>query len=322
MSDHLIIDRHVTERAVNLAGYDINVLVAFDALMNERSVTRAGRRIGLSQSAMSHTLARLRSIFEDQLFVRDGSNMVPTDRAVDLATSIEPALNLLRNALQPRSTFDPGSSFRHFIISMNDAVAQGLLPLSLARIRREAPGVQLTIKALSDREMVEALRVEAIDLAVDIYDDLPDCVQREQIIKVDLMGVARCDHPLVRTAPMSLSAFMEAPHIQLAQSRLPTSVIDHALGTLGIQRNVVLRTPFLSQIPELVAGSDLVSIITRQSVANMQDQSRFVLFELPVELPRMSCDAIWHRRSRRDAGVDWLRSVLVETGRAVNGMLP
>lgn len=310
-------DRPLSAPALNLAGFDLNLMVAFEALMRERNVTQAAHRIGRSQSAMSHTLNRLRQMFDDRLFFRQGTRMIPSERAVELAALIEPAMAMLRQALSPRDHFDPQTSERQFVVGMNDATVQGLLPLFLWRLRQFAPGVQLTVVSLADEEGVDALQAGRIELAFDVYSELPGSVVREPLARVDFVGLADRANTIVRNGDVSLDDFLKAPHVRVAMNSQHTwSAFDQSLGLLGYRRHVACQTPFFSTVPDLIRGTDLVTVTGRHTIASIARPEDFAVFELPVEVPSLSCEMIWHPRSKADAGLCWLRGIVSD---AVSG---
>lgn len=294
-------------RSVNLAAHDLNLLVAFEALMSERHVTRAAARVGLSQSAMSHTLGRLRSQFNDRLFVRQRNAMIPTERAFELAATIDPALALLRDAMLPRRQFSPRSSERRFVIGMNDAVVAGMLPLVLPQLRREAPSVAISVMDLPSEKGVEALRTGLVEAAFDVYGELPEGYLRQPLVRVDLVGIADRRNPLIVGGKVSREAFLTAPHVKVAMANYHTSSsYDEHLGLLGFSRRVVCETPFFSSAAALVRNSDLIGVVGRHALGSIANLDDFVLFDLPIPPPSMSCEMIWHPRSKADAGISWL----------------
>lgn len=306
--------------AINLAAFDLNLLVAFEAIMRERNVTRAARCVGLSQSAMSHTLGRLRDLFGDRLFVRSGNRMAPTGRALELAATIDPALAFLRETLLPRSSFDAATSTRRFVIGMNDATVAGLLPVALREIRRCAPGVGLKIVNLAEQEGLEALQAGTVEAAFDIYSELPSGILRQPLIETHFVGLADRNNPLVRDGPIGIEAFLAAPHLRVAlQNQHSHSNFDYHLGLLGHARRIVCQSPFFTSAPELVRNSDLITVIGRHAILAAADPQDFVLFELPVAPPKMVCEMIWHPRSTADAGIAWLRDLFARTIRAEEG---
>lgn len=294
--------------AINLAAFDLNLLVAFEALMRERNVTRAARTIGLSQSAMSHTLNRLRALFGDRLFVRSGNSMTPTGRAVELAATIDPAMAYLRETMQPRSRFDAATSKRQFVIGMNDATVAGLLPVALRQIRRKAPGLRLSVVNLAENEGIEALQAGDVECAFDIYSELPKGILRQPLIETRFVGLADRNNRLVSEGQISLDQFLAAPHLRVAlQDRHSHSNFDYHLGLLGYERRIMCQSPFFTSAPELVRGTDLITVIGRHAIQAIAHPGDFILFELPIDPPRLVCEMIWHPRSATDAGIRWLR---------------
>lgn len=297
-------------RSINLAAHDLNLLVAFEALMSERHVTRAAVRVGLSQSAMSHTLSRLRSQFNDRLFVRERNAMIPTERALELAAAIDPALALLRDAMSPRLRFSPRTSERRFVIGMNDAVVAGMLPVVLPHLRREAPQVALSVLDLPSRKGIEALRTGLVEAAFDVYGELPEGFLRLPLVRVEMVGIADRRNPLIIDGRIDREAFLAASHVRVAMANHHSSSdYDEHLSLRGFNRKVVCETPFFSSAANLVRGSDLMAVVGRHTLSSISRIEDFVSFDLPIPAPSLSCEVIWHPRSKADAGLRWLRRV-------------
>ena len=200
------------QRPMDLAGFDLNLLKAFDALYAERHVTHAGLRVGLSQSAMSGALTRLREVFQDELFVRTATGMQPTPRAHDLAGPVADALRIVRGALQVEG-FDPGTADHTFTIAMTDYAAFVLLPPLLTRLSTEAPRVDLRVRGMFGRdEAVALLDGGEADLAVGVSTDVSARILARPLFREGFACVARCGHPAF-AGGVSLGAFVAAPHL-------------------------------------------------------------------------------------------------------------
>jgi len=298
---------------LNLAAHDLNLLTAFDALMHERNVTRAAERIGLSQSAMSHTLRRLRELFDDRLFVRTGNTMLPTKKATELASLLDPALASIKSALRGPVSFDPKQDQRHFSIGMNDATVADLLPDIVRNLRTFAPRATLSAVSVAEQDGVGALLAGRIELAFDVYGELPDNICRQTLLPLELVGIAGHDHPALQDRQMTLEAFFDANHVRvLLNNEHHNGDYDRYLSLRGLKRRIVCETPFFSSVPELVRDSDLVAVIGSQSVPTLRSPEDFTIFELPLAMPQLSFEMIWHPRSNNDAGHRWLRDQVLQ----------
>ncbi|MGY3149274.1 LysR family transcriptional activator of mexEF-oprN operon [Bradyrhizobium sp. USDA 3397] len=302
------------EEFVNLARQDLNLLVAFDSLMRERHVSRAATRIGLSQSAMSHLLQRLRQLFDDNLFVRTRDGMTPSPRALELDATISLALAHIREALKPQMKFLPEQSVRRFVLGMNDAAASGALPKILRRVRRETPNVTLAIVGLTENQGIEALLSGRVELALDVYADIPQQISRHHLAPLELVCLVDRHNPLLRDGRLDERSFFAARHIRVTPgNELGNADIDRVLGLRGAERLIACETPFFSSVPELVRGTDLVGVVGQHLVEMIPNPNEFAIFPLPIAPPDLAFGMIWHRRSQEDAGHRWLRHLIADT---------
>ncbi|HEU4408847.1 MAG TPA: LysR family transcriptional regulator [Polyangiaceae bacterium] len=284
---------------------DINLLVALDVLLRERHVTRAARRLGLTQSAMSQRLARLRSFFGDPLLVQAGASLALTPRAEAMAAPLAGALGALRSAVQAGAPFDPGASERSFVLLGNDLVeAVGLPPLA-PLVRREAPGVRLTVERL-DADFAARLGDGTADLAF-----APDflnapSLRRRALPPDPFVVLARRGHPAAE-GPLTLERYLAFDHVLVAPRGAPGGVVDTALAALGRKRRVAVRLQHFVTAPLLLPDTDL--LLTCPAGAAEHACSLLPLCRLvpPLELPVDHSSMLWHERAHHDPGHRWLR---------------
>ncbi|MGX7708973.1 LysR substrate-binding domain-containing protein [Methylobacterium sp. Gmos1] len=302
---------------MDIGSFDLNLLKAFDALYAERHVTRAGLRIGLSQSAMSGTLTRLRELLGDELFVRTPSGMRPTVRADDLAGPVADALRLVRNALQADG-FEPATAERAFTVAMSDYAAFLLLPLLLARLGVEAPGIDLRVRGMFGRgEAVEQLDSGEANLAVGVPVEALARILTRPLLREGFACIARRGHPAF-AAGVDLEAFVAVPHLLVSPEGDGPGLVDRKLAELGLKRRVVLSLPQFLVAPFIVAESDLVATLAARVARRCADFGvGITVHEPPVVLPDWPLALMWHRRADAHPATTWLRDVIAEIAAAV-----
>ena len=304
-------------RVAHLAGLDLNLLVQLDALLSEAHVTRAARRAGVTQSAMSRALSRLRDLLGDPLLVRTGRGMIPTARARALAGPLQRALGELEAVVLERPVFDPGTSTRVFTLATSDFAEAMLVPSLLARLARDAPGVN--IAALNGgREPATALETEAIDLAVCPRRGDASAIVWRILFHEEFVCLFRRGHPALRGGKrLTLDRFCALPQVLIAPGGQPGSPLDDRLAQLGKQRRVALRVPNFLVVPQVIAGSDLIGVYAARLARRMAEQLPLVLVALPFELPGFDIQLAWHERFRLDSGHAWFRRILAEVASAL-----
>jgi DNA-binding transcriptional LysR family regulator len=297
---------------MDIGGFDLNLLKAFDALHAERHVTRAGQRIGLSQSAMSGALTRLRELFEDELFVRTPSGMQPTPRANDLAGPISDALRLVRAALRPDS-FDPATAGHAFTIAMNDYSAFVLLPPLLARLSIEAPHVDVSVRGTFGRhEAADLLHSGEASLAIGFPVEGSEHILKRPLLQESFACVARPGHPAFADGG-SLEIFAAAPHLLISPEGDRASLVDQKLAELGLERRVVLSLPQFLVAPFVIAETDLVATLASRVARRFAATGvGIAIHHPPMELPSWTLAMMWHRRADAHAPTRWLQNVIAE----------
>lgn len=294
----------------NLAGIDLNLLVILDAVLAERSVTRAAARVGLSQPAMSNALARLRALLDDPLLVRAGSAMEPTPRALELAAPIHQALESIRRTLAPAPSFDPRSSSHVFRFCSADDLELTLLPRLLEQLKRKAPGIDIEMRRVAGRAE-EDLRTGRIDLYLGVWPSIPPALERHLLRQETFACIARKGHPLIRSR-LTLEDFVSVGHVLVAPSGRPGSVIDTALSDQGLGRRVVLRTPHFSIAPLVVARSDLIATLPRAVAMAFAEVLPLRVYAPPLDTPGFPVHMVWHPRTHEQPPHRWMRQLLMD----------
>lgn len=305
---------------VHLGQIDLNLLRVLEALVREQNVTRAGVRLGLSQSAMSHALARAREVFDDPILVRAHGRMTATERARVLAVAVRTGLASIESALCESTRFDPKTAQRLFTLAMSDYEELVLLPPLLARLREQAPGVDLAVvPAPSSLESVlQALSQGALELAVGPLHAMEHGpgMAHETLFDDEFVCVARRGHPLARGA-LTLTRFCKASHLLIAPRGQRGGFVDDLLAAQGRARRIALSVPHFMVALHLVAASDLLLTVATRVATGFTEPLGVVTMRSPVELPGFKVSMIWHERSSGDPGLAWLRAQLKEVAQPV-----
>src|SRR5437868_7973529 len=248
--------------ATKLSAIDLNLLVVFDAVMQERNVTRAGRRLGLSQPAISHALTRLRYVLKDDLFVRSPKGMVPTPRAEQLALPVRAALDGLQRSLEPVQ-FDPATAQRNFRIAVDNYAAIVLVGPLAARIGKAAQAVTLEFRPSGTLNIEDLLDRGELDVAIGHHAEAGERFSRQPLLQDEFVAVLRKNHPEASDRELSIEKFAALAHLEISSVHHATDFIDRALARRRLKRRIALRAPFLSAVRILVA-SDMVAVLPKR----------------------------------------------------------
>lgn len=294
----------------NLAGVDLNLLVVLDALLAERSVTRAGARVGLSQPAASNALARLRSLLDDPLLVRVGGGMEPTPRALELASPVRSALQIVRRAFISPAEFDPKNSEHVFRVCSADDLEVTLLPRLLERLKQSAPGVDIIMSRIAGRAEQD-LRTGHMDLYLGVWFNIPSSLEHHLLRHETFACIAREGHPRIKSR-LTLKSYVEVGHVLVAPSERPGSVVDTVLSDKGLGRRVVLRTPHFLVAPLVVARTDLIATIPRSVATTFAELLPLKVFSPPIDAPGFPLNMVWHPRTHEHPPHQWLRQQIMD----------
>lgn len=301
---------------MNISALNLNLLPVLDALLAERSVSRAGKRLGLSQPAVSNALSQLRTVLQDSLFVRHAQGMIPTERALALAGPLRAALAALAQGLDPATLFDPRTADRSFTIVTNDFVAFVLLPRLLTRLSREAPGVRLQVRAWQEHRIPPDLERGEADLMLGFYRDLPPAHRQVPLFEDVFVGAVRRGHPLVRKK-LTLATYLKLSHVLVSHQPDGRGVVDDALATRGLSRNVALRVSHFLLVPFVITATDYVAALSELVARPFAEAWPLQLFKLPVSLQGATVRMVWHERTEGSAAHVWLRGIIAEIGHDV-----
>ena len=301
---------------VTLAGIDTNLLVLLDALLQVQSVSIAAGRVGLSQSAMSHALGRLRRHFADELLTRAGRKLVMTPRGADLQPLVREAVVSMERVFAPETPFSPGTSRRSFSLILSELLEMTLLPELDQQLRNDAPGVDLfTLPAALNT--LEELREGRADAAVTVRGESPGDLSKLVMMRGEYVVIMRRGHHLADCGPPAIEDFVDADHVLVAPRGQPGSIIDHHLAELGLERRVARRVSSFWAAMVLVARSEYIAILPRAAVQTMKDQIELASVPPPFPLAGFAYDLVWHNRLDGDPAQQWFRQVLLQCAEQV-----
>jgi len=295
---------------INLSRIDLNLLVALDALLAERNVTRAAARVGLRQSAMSHNLARLRAVFGDDLLTRAPEGMRATPRALALIDPVRIALAQITAVVSRNEAFDPGTAERVFRIGLPDGAEVLLGPALLDYLRTAAPGIGIRLQA-PDR-LLDDLDADRLDLGIVFGPLVEGGVHHKRrrlgtdrylcMFNADRVGVS---------PPISLDDYVRLPHVLTSVGSSRKAVVDEALEKLGLARKVAVITQRFAAVPFLVAGAPVVTTMPERLARFFAAKLGLSLSPAPVELPEAVASLVWHASYDHDPAHRWLRQTVV-----------
>jgi LysR family transcriptional regulator, mexEF-oprN operon transcriptional activator len=292
----------------NLGRFDLNLLVALDALLTERSVTRAAARVGLGQSAMSYNLARLRALFSDELLTRGPQGMRPTPRALALADPVRVALAQVEALVTRDAAFDPRTAERLFRVGLPDSVEVLIGPALLAHLCEAAPGVRLRLHSTAGLRLLDELDAGRLDLGVGIGAFPEGRAHHKRRLLVTDSYLCMFDAGRTGVAPpISLEDYVRLPHVLTSLREGERGVVDEVLAELGLERKVALTTPRFVAVPFLVAGAPVVTTMHARLARFFAASLGLSLSRVPVELPEVSISLLWHASHDHDPAHGWLR---------------
>lgn len=301
---------------MNLASVDLNLLVAFEALMEERNVTRAGQRVGLAQPSMSSVLVRLRALFGDDLFVRSASGMQPTAKALSLARPISDALGQIRGVLQPGSGFDPATARRRLSIAVTDYGDLVVVPPLVAALRRDAPGIDLVVRPIIDTALSVA-NLERGDVDALIGGHLPASarITRTTLFEENFVCIRDAKRAR-RAARLTRDDYARLPHVLFSSAGgdgIP-GAIDTMLARHGRKRRTAITLAHVVAVPFAVAGTDLVATMAERIARQFAAVAGVSVVPLPYDVEVFTIDLLHTRRAMADPALRWFIELVNRIG--------
>ncbi|MET4579355.1 LysR family transcriptional regulator [Ottowia thiooxydans] len=291
---------------------DLNLLRVFEALIQELNVTRASRRLYLSQPAVSNALARLREVLGDILFEKTRGGVVPTSKALELWLQLEPHYRGLREILAPQA-FDPSQFVGKLRVAMTDYTSERVIPRLGLYLQQHAPALRLEIVPYSLADLPQLFEMEGVELALGTY--LDDSRQSRNfhthvLWKIEFGVLMRVGHPLLEGA-ISLSEFLQTPHVEVCARGMHTGVYDQILAGHGLKRNLAFTMYGFQQALGLIQSSDCIAVLPRSLVDDGPYTQSLVVRPPPVPAPPRDLRLIWHERQDAEPKNTWLRKEIM-----------
>jgi DNA-binding transcriptional LysR family regulator len=303
---------------VHLAAIDLNLLVVLEALLDTKSVTAAADRVGLTQSATSHALSRLRTMLADPLFVRSRAGLVPTERTLALAGPLRDALERLRDAVAPPAAFDPSTAQRRFVVRTADYAELVLLPSLAAKLARTAPRIDLWLATVDDDPLEQLARGEADAFIGPVFAEYQRADIRERrLFDEHFVCLVRDGHPAA-ARKWTLAQYAALDHVFVAPRGRPGGPIDDYLAEHGLARRVAVALPHFLVAPFVVAATDLVLTIPERVATTFAKFLPLRLVEPPAPFAGFTMSVMWHERRHHDKAHEWLRNQLVEAATEID----
>jgi DNA-binding transcriptional LysR family regulator len=298
--------------------FNFNLLYPFYILHDEKNVTRAGKRLDVTQSAMSNSLNQMRKQFDDQLFIRGKYGMRPTERADEIAAGLKPILEEVDALVNEESNFNPTTTTREFIVAFTTTMSYMFCAEFTKAFRKAAPNARLTIHNchhfLYDQNANDQ---KGIELLVGMNCQLPTTALSEHIMKASQIVVARKDHPLMQEK-LTLNKYLKAKHLLVIFSiaystfqRRKSNLVDETLTQKGLSRNIAISVSSQPRVvPAFLINSDLLAIVPERFFDKLNKRNQFISQPIPFKIPPVKLGQVWHNRYENDPGHHWLRSLV------------
>lgn len=293
---------------MNLRNIDLNLLTVFDAILSERSLTRASVKLHMTQPALSNALARLRAALDDQLFIRTAQGMKPTARARQLAAPIRQALDLIQHGLRKQEAFEFETAKRKFVIAISDYGEAVIMPRFVDWLATVAPQIQVQIRPELGRHIKEELRDGSIDLATDYFRIEGGEFRNIHVMDEHLVSMVRQDHPTIGDH-LSIDDYISIPHVVLKQDK---PIVDTILKRHGLARDIALQVPHFLSMPLIVQKTDFICTLPKRMALVYADFFRTKVMKTPLDFPKIPIYFMWHQSVDEDLGHRWLRNALAE----------
>ncbi|MFP3557527.1 LysR family transcriptional regulator [Paraburkholderia sp. SIMBA_049] len=291
---------------------DLNALYVIEALSLERSVSRAADRLGLTQPAVSHALARLRESFQDDLFVRAGAVMAPTPVGEKVIDGVQRALAVIRQDIWQAKSFDAATTTRTFSVCLSDMGVIVLLPRLLAALHAQAPNATLRPIQVPSVELASALQDGEVDLAIGYLGRLGENLHQQSLFRRSLVGII-AGSGTRKTVKMSLERFVASRHVVSATLAITNQLLEKELRRQGMKLRIGVDVPYLLAVPGLVANSDYIAVVPEELAALFSRLAAVDVFTLPIPLEDLTVQQFWHARYHNDAGHRWFRALVAST---------
>lgn len=289
---------------------ELNLLIIFDAIMTEQSITRTADRLSMTQPAVSNAVARMRAAWNDELFVKDGRNIQPTSYAKNLWQQIRDPLQQLSNAIDP-DEFDPKTAKRTFRLSVSDIVVDTIWSDLRRLFEAEAPGLNIHAVPHTIVNTQQVLDDADVDLVVGATNPMPQNIRSTHLFDGSFVCAMRKNHPLAKP-DLSLDEFISADQLLVSLSGDSSAMTDQVLGQQGLSRRIAFTVNHFASAAPILIDSDLIAVLPAGAVYKYVVDGQLAVTPLPIDIPKASISMLWHKRQDKDAGLTWLRGHVKE----------
>lgn len=296
---------------MDLREIDLNLLVVFNQLLLDRSVSTAAEKLGLTQPAVSNALKRLRAVLKDELFLRTSRGMEPTPYALYLAEPVIYALNALQAALTTRDSFDPKTSSRNFQLAMTDIGEMYFMPPLMVALSRMAPNIRISTVRPNSANLKEDMESGTVDLALGLLPNLQTGFFQRRLFHHKYVCVFRKGHPVAKS-PMTLAQFTELDHVGVVSANTGHGEVDGLLERAGIKRKMRLVVPHFIAVGHILQTTDLIATLPERFAQRCEAPFGLVSSPHPARIPDIAINLFWHAKFNRDPASLWMRQLLVE----------
>ncbi len=293
---------------INNDNIDLNLLKVFQVIYAEKHITRAAEKLGMTQSAVSHCLQRLRHSLDDPLFIRSKNGVEPTARADEIAAPIQQALGQILETINQPSSFDPTTSQRTFHYGLPDHAVAQYAPLILNRYAKEAPNLSLSLYHEPLPRLLEMIEANRLDMAACVFKELPPRFRSCRLFKSRHVVIAGKDHPFIQGS-LDMDDYLNARHIIYSSDGNRNTYVDNILQAMELKRHVAVTVASHMAGPVIVSNSDLIATSTMELAEPFLKRYELQCFEVPFEVPDIDVHLIWHQRHDRDPAHQWMRQL-------------
>lgn len=293
---------------MNLHDIDLNLLKVLDVLLRERSVTRAGEVLGRTQPAVSNALQRLRTVLNDDLFVRGSSGLMPTPRAEAMREPLREIIALLENSLLGTAPFDPAAATGSYRISTPDRHTIAVIPMLLERLQKHAPHMSLQVITADRKQALDLLLEDRTDLALGWIDNQPLHLSSDHMLDEGLFCVMRRAHPLMKSRKkFDIDSVLSFPHLVVSATGERTAIFDDLLARQGLKRNAAVTLSNFTAVPDLLSRSNMIGVFTRLAADVFEKVFGLAKRPVPINVGKIVTQMVWNARVDRDEKHCWLR---------------
>ena len=293
---------------MKISSFDLNLFVILNAIYTEGSLTKAAEVVGITQPAVSNALSRLREKFDDDLFVRTGTGMVPTQKTENIISDIQSALSLMQQSVNQPNSFDPAITERNFKLSLGDITEGRVLPYMMKEIYKNAPNISVGSYNYRRIDQVHALATNNLDFVVDPVIPDSDEINSYKVFQDYFVVIHREGHPIQKIKNLTVNDLLSQKFINVSNRRKGLHMVDLELEKTGHRRDIALRCQHFLIAPEIIRDTDAV-IMATHSFAKSND---LPFVEIPQELPQMEYFLSWHKSDEGDGGHEWMKDLIIK----------